>query len=201
MRLFCKCGCQLVIKHEIVLKVVSNFTHVGKRITITKHHLERTEGISRSFKEKDVKGIYCRECDKLKDLEDAYIKCDNCGNHIPRDDSKRYGDTIILCARCVNSCKSFDIFKLFGNRGPTPQTRDTRVDDAINEAREARPEIPNEIFEILEGEELEASNPDRPFEVPEEPRINAVPQTFTEWRTDTSRWIGATDSTSGTTGE
>lgn len=164
MRLFCKCGNQLTIKHEIVLDVISNFTSVGGRITITKHHLQGTKGTQHSFKENEVKNVFCANCEKQKDLEDAYVKCDNCGNNVPRDTVKRYGDTILLCPRCVNSCKSFDEFKVFGNRGPTPQTRATRISDAIDGAREVRPEIPSEIFEFLDVDETEESNDDNPFE-------------------------------------
>lgn len=196
MRLFCKCGNQLTIKHEIVLEVISNFTSIGGRITITKHHLQNTKGTQHAYKESEVKNVFCNSCEKLKDLEDAYIKCDNCGGNVPRDTAKRFGDTILLCPRCINSCKSFDVFKVFGNRGPTPQTRATRISEAIDGAREVRPEIPSEIFDFLDTDETEESNDDLPFEGPEVTiRVNSVPEQQTPnegirnvWASTTPNW-------------
>lgn len=190
MRLFCKCGCQLMIQHEIALEVRSNFTWVDGIITLTKHHLLNTKGIKPSVKEEDVT-LLCRDCGKNIDIEEAHIQCDNCKSHVAKNDSKKFGGTIVLCPRCINSCKDFETFKLFGTRGPSAKTRQSRINEALTEAVEARPEIPQELIDIYEAEETEASNPDDPFDgvenvVVEIPRVNTDIDTST-W--NPQRWV------------
>jgi hypothetical protein len=126
--------------------------------------LKDTKGIKPSLDANEISGILCRDCNKTIDIEDAHIKCDNCGNNIPRDESKKFGGTISLCSRCVNSCRSFEIFKIFGSRGPTGVKRKSRITSAVREAQEIRPEIPEALVSMYEGEELEASDSDSPFD-------------------------------------
>ncbi len=192
MRLFCKCGSQLMMKHEIVLEVISNFTSIDGLITLTKHHLLKTSGIKPSIKEEKVKEIFCRECNKPVDIEDSYIHCDNCGSRVRREEAQKYGDTIILCPRCVGSCKNYEVYKIFGNRGPSAQARESRINEAINDAVEARPEMPDEVLEMLRAEmqETEASNPDRPFDV-EDSVVATVNIPASELQDLSDRWSSA----------
>ena len=196
MKLFCKCGSQLMMKHEIVLEVISNFTSVDGLITMTKHHLLKTNGVKPSIKEEDAKDIFCRECNKSVDVEDSYIHCDNCGSRVRREEAKKYGGTILLCPRCVGSCKDYEIFKIFGSRGPSAQTRESRINEAINDAVEARPEMPDEVVQILRSEmqETEASNPDRPFDV-EDSVAAAIDISASELRDLSERWSNGTFTT------
>lgn len=195
MRLFCKCGSQLMMKHEIVLEVVSNFTSIDGLLTLTKHHLLKTKGIKPSLKEEDAKEIFCRECDKVVDVEDSYIHCDNCSGRVHRNEAKKYGDTILLCPRCIGSCKNYEIFKVFGNRGPSAQTREARINEAINDAVEARPDMPDQVVELLREEmaEMEASNIDRPFDVEDSNVVEiSIPITGQELPDLSTRWSSST---------
>jgi len=170
MRLFCNCGIQLMLRREIKLTTLANFTYNDGVIVITKHQLENSTGTQPILDEKDVKTAYCKKCDKELAFSEAYIQCDNCGNHISSEDGKKFGDVIILCPNCVNSCKDYDVFKIFGNRGPSIKSRKKRIEEAINAAMRER-EMPQELYtNIIENDEGIALN----LELPEEESSNPV---------------------------
>lgn len=153
MRLFCECSRQLMIRHDIKLDVLSNFTYIDGRITITKHEVTGTKGLKPFFDESEIKSAYCRSCRINVEFSEALHRCDNCGNHVTLDDIKTIGDTIMICPRCIKGIENFEIFKIFGQRGPSQRTRDKRVENAVASAVEAMPELPEEVVGMLSGDD------------------------------------------------
>jgi hypothetical protein len=154
MRLFCTCGQQLVIRHDIKLDVLSNFTYIDGTITITKHEVRGTKGLKPFFDESEVKSAYCKSCAGNMEFSEALNKCDNCGNNVSPKEITKLGDTLIVCERCVKGVKNFETFKIFGQRGPSEKTRSKRLENAVDLAREAMPELPQEVVEMLGGDEI-----------------------------------------------
>lgn len=194
MRLFCNCGQQLVIRHDIKLDVLSNFTYVDGKITITKHEIRGTKGLKPFFDESEIKVAYCRNCVSNIEFSEALNKCDNCGNNISRNEITKLGDTLIVCERCVKGVENFETFKIFGQRGPSAKTRDKRLEDAVDLARETMPELPQEVVEMLSGDEINIEGVD--LEIPPDPTVVYAPSVRINdgWTTATSSTAsGGTD--------
>ncbi len=142
-----------MIRHDIKIDLLSNFTYIDSRITITKHEVVGTRGLKPFFDETEIKSAYCRSCNINVEFSEALYRCDNCGNNIVKADVENVGDTIIVCPRCIKGIENFEVFKIFGQRGPSQQARNRRVEEAVNSAVEAMPELPSDILEMLSGQE------------------------------------------------
>ena len=182
-----------MIRHDIKLDLLSNFTYIEGRITITKHEVVGTKGLKPFFDETEIKSAYCRSCDINVEFSESLYRCDNCGNNIVKADVKNIGDTIIVCPRCIKGVENFEVFKIFGQRGPSQQARNRRVEEAVNSAVEVMPELPSDILEMLTGQETnfdEQSSPVVGDIGVQEARVS------TEWTTfnpTTSSTSGGTD--------
>jgi hypothetical protein len=141
----------LLIKHIVELELSSEFDYKPNMITLTNHHIRSSKDTNAFMETEKAKDFYCMDCGNESKLKDSMFRCDDCGGTFDYNSAQEVGESLIICKACLNGNKTLDFFKIFGKRGPSKATRETRTREALEEARI---EVPAE--QLLE--ELDAFN-------------------------------------------
>ncbi len=150
MKLYCnQCHMPLLIRHTVQLELSSEFDYKPDMLTLTNHHIYNSKDTNAFLETPKSKTFYCMDCNADYKIQDSKFRCDDCGSLFGYKAAKEVGESLVICNACLNSNKTLDFFKIFGKRGPSKTTRDTRAREALEEARV---EVPAEqIMEELDA--------------------------------------------------
>jgi len=166
MKLFHDCGAKLVVRHVLEIVLDSDFDYRKDKSKFLRHHIKDSPNFQPFFTIDDDTKIMCSHCGvQIKDLTDAFFRCDECGNKYPLNEIIHIGKTLIICQNCQHKNKIFEEFTIFGRR-KGKDARQKIIDDELNRARintnsESRVNVPvplrrlNEQFRFLSEEGVE----------------------------------------------
>lgn len=124
----------LLIRHTVKIELSSEFDYKPEMLTLTNHHIYNSKDTNAFLKTPKSKTFYCMDCNADYKLQDSKFRCDDCGSMYDYKSAKEIGESLVICNGCLNSNKTLDFFKIFGKRGPSKTTRETRAREAIEEA-------------------------------------------------------------------